>query len=162
MKYLIKKIYLILFLINILLLSTVSFGKDIFPKHSKEDISNYLSGIISVDQNDTTAGFGYLNKVQSIKNIHSNYNIQFIRTLILLEKFEEAFAFSKSVWYENKLFFEADLLLGIESFIKEDYSSAKKYFERLISCLQNHCLLGTQLYPFYVHHLELRYLDKLM
>ena len=39
--------------------------------------------------------------------------------------------FSKSVWDENELFFEADLLLGLDSFIKKDYKNSEKYFERL-------------------------------
>jgi tetratricopeptide (TPR) repeat protein len=49
----------------------------------------------------------------------------------LLEKFDEAFIFSKSVWDENELFFEADLLLGLDSFKKKDYKNSEKYFERL-------------------------------
>ena len=37
----------------------------------------------------------HLKKVQSLKNKHSKFNIEFIRTLVLLEKFDQAFAFSK-------------------------------------------------------------------
>jgi tetratricopeptide (TPR) repeat protein len=131
MRYFIKKIYFILLLVTILFLDTATYGKDSKVKYSRNNISNYLSGIVSVNQDYTNAAFKYLNKVQSLKNDHSNFNVQFIRTLILLEKFEQAFAFSKDVWLEDEYFFEADLLLGLESFIKKDYLNAEKHFERL-------------------------------
>ncbi len=128
MKYLIKTIYLF---IIVIFLITKSYAKDTKFKYSKNDISNYLSGIISVQQYNTTSGFKYLNKVKSLKNKHSNYNIQFIRTLILLGKFEEAFKFSQSIWQEINPVFEVELLLGLNSFIKNDYLNAEKYFQRL-------------------------------
>ena len=43
----------------------------------------------------------------------------------------EAFAFSKSIWNEEDFFFEADLLLGLESFIKKDYLNAERHFMRI-------------------------------
>jgi len=131
MRYFIKKIYFILLLVTILFLDTETFGKDSKVKYSRNNISNYLSGIVSVNQDYTNAAFKYLNKVQSLKNDHSNFNVQFIRTLILLEKFNQAFAFSKDVWLEDEYFFETDLLLGLEFFIKNDYLNAEKHFERL-------------------------------
>ena len=131
MRYFIKNIYFILLLVTILFLDTETFGKDSKVKYSRNNISNYLSGIISVNQDYTNAAFKFLNKVQSLKNDHSNFNVQFIRTLILLEKFEQAFAFSKDVWLEDEYFFETDLLLGLEYFIKKDYLNAEKHFERL-------------------------------
>ena len=48
-----------------------------------------------------------------------------------LEKFNKALEFSESVWSEDEFFFEADLLLGLDSFVKKDYKKAEKYFERL-------------------------------
>ena len=131
MRYFIKKIYFILLLVTILFLDTATYGKDSKVKYSRNNISNYLSGIVSVNQDYTNAAFKYLNKVQSLKNDHSNFNVQFIRTLILLEKFKQAFAFSKDVWLEDEYFFETDLLLGLEFFIKNDYLNAEKHFERL-------------------------------
>ena len=131
MRYFIKKINFILLLVTILFLDTATYGKDSKVKYSRNNISNYLSGIISVNQDYTNAAFKYLNKVQSLKNHHSNFNVQFIRTLILLEKFNQAFAFSKDVWLEDEYFFETDLLLGLEFFIKNDYLNAEKHFERL-------------------------------
>ena len=67
MKYFIKKIYLILLLITVLLFSNAAFSKNTKFQYSKDDISNYFSGIISLNKNYTTAGFKYLSKVKSLK-----------------------------------------------------------------------------------------------
>ena len=131
MKFLIKKIYIIFFLLIILLNANQVFARDNKVQYAREDISNYLLGIISVNENYNEEAFKYLKKVQSIKGKHSQFNIEFIRTLVLLEKFQKAFVFSKSVWDEDELYFETDLLLGLDSFIKKDYIEAEKYFERL-------------------------------
>ena len=131
MKYFIKTIYLITVVIIVLFPSAETLGKDTKFKYSQEDVSNYFSGIVSISQNYTTAGYKYLNNVQSLRSIHSNFNIQFIRSLILLGKFEQAFVFAKSIWREDELFFEIDLLLGLKSLIEKDYISAEKYLERL-------------------------------
>ena len=131
MKYFFKYIYSFLLLIVILLPSSKTFSMNAESKYSQENISNYFLGIVSLDQDNTTTGFKYLNKVQFLKNIHSNYNIQFVRSLVLLNKFGKAFSFSKSVWNEDENLFEVDLLLGIEYFLKKDYLKAEKHFERL-------------------------------
>ena len=131
MKYLIKKVYFVLFLTTILFFATKTFSKDSNDKYSQNNISNYLSGIISSNQDDTDAAFNYLNKVQSLKNSHHNYNIEFVHTLVLLGKFDQALKLSKEVWSEDEFFLEADLLLGLNFFLKKDYINAQKHFQRM-------------------------------
>ena len=131
MKFLIKKINIILFSLTIFLNQSESLARDNKVLYTRENISNYFLGIISAKRDFNREALKYLKKVESLKNVHSEFNNEFIKTLILLEKFEEAFEFSKNIWDENQLFFEADLLLGLEAFIREDYKSAEKYFWRL-------------------------------
>ena len=131
MKFLINKIYIISLLLIIFLIEPTAFAKDKKIQYSSKNISNYFSGIVSVSKNYNNRAFKHLKKVQLLKNRHSQFNIEFIRTLVLIEKFDEAFAFSKNVWTEEEFFFEADLLLGLNFLIKEDYINAEKHFERL-------------------------------
>ena len=77
---------------------TPTLAKDSKIKYSRENISNYFLGIISLNQNYTSSSYKYFNKIQSLKKNHSNYNIQFIRSLVLLEKFDQAFKFSKEIF----------------------------------------------------------------
>ena len=88
-------------------------------------------GVISAKQSRNKDAFRYLKNAKSIKNKHSQFNVEFIRTNVLLGKFKQAFVFSENTWKENELFFETDLLLGLDSFLKEDYIRAERYFERL-------------------------------
>ena len=131
MKFLIKKIYIILFFLTIFLIQLEAFARDSKALYTRENISNYFLGIVSANNNFNNEALRYLKKVESLKNRHSKFNVEFVRLLVLLEKFDEAFIFSKSVWDENELFFEADLLLGLDSFKKKDYKNSEKYFERL-------------------------------
>ena len=133
MKFLFKKICIVLFLVNLTFAGLTSFAdaKSAKKQYKKENIANYFSGIVSTNQDYNNKAFKYLNKVQSIKDRHYQFNVEFIRTLVLLKKFDEAFAFSKNSWIKDTLFFESDLLLGLNSFINKDYEQAELYFERL-------------------------------
>ena len=131
MKFFNKKIYLILFFLVVIFFGTTIYSKDNKILYTKHDISNYFSGIVFAEQDYTNDAFIHLKKAKNLKNKHSNYNIQFVRTLILLEKFDEAIAFSKGIWNENESLFEIDLLIGLDYFIKEDYLKAEKHFKRL-------------------------------
>ena len=131
MNFFIKKIYIILFLLTILLVGSKLFAKESKIRYTKENISSYFSGIISVNQSYNKEAFEYLKKVKSLKNMHSRFNAEYIRTLILIERFEQAFAFSKSVWTNDEFIFETDLLLGLDYFINKDYVNAEVHFERL-------------------------------
>jgi len=131
MKFLNKKIYIILFLFTMLLVGSKLFAKESKIRYTKENISSYFSGIVSVNQNYNDEAFKHLKKVKLLKNRHSRFNVEYIRTLILIEKFEQAFAFSKSVWTNDEFIFETDLLLGLDYFINKDYSKAETHFKRL-------------------------------
>ena len=72
MKFLIKKIYIILFLLTILLFESKLFAKENKIRYSKENISSYFSGIVSVNQNNNNKAFDYLKKAKSLKNKHSS------------------------------------------------------------------------------------------
>ena len=95
MNYFFKKNFLIFFLIIIASLGTEAFGKSNKIKYSKDDISNYFSGVISYNQDYTSTAFKYLDKVRFLKNEHPNFNNKFIRALVLLEKYKQAFNFQK-------------------------------------------------------------------
>ena len=130
MKVLIIKNYITLFVL-ILLLPTEVFSKNSENYYKSDNISNYFLGVVSSNQDYNNDAFKYLKKVQLLKNIHSQFNLEFLRTLVLVEKFEKANSFAKDIWKEDELFFEADLLLGLNYFINKDYINAEKYFKRL-------------------------------
>ena len=131
MKFLTKKNYIIFCLFIALFFEPKLLAGVSQANYKSKDISNYFSGIISTNQYYNKNAYDYLNRVKSINSIHSQFNVEFIRTLVLLEKFKQANSFSKKVWNKEELFFEADLLLGLNFLIDKDYDMAAKYFKRL-------------------------------
>ena len=63
MKFLIKKIYIIFFLLIILLTMSKVFAKDSQIQYTRENISNYFSGIISADRDYYNEAFKHLKQV---------------------------------------------------------------------------------------------------
>jgi len=140
MKLFIKKIYLILFFLVILSANREAFAKESKNEYFRESISSYFSGAVSYNSNDIKKTYEYLDKIKKINHNHNNYQIQYIHTLVLLKKFEKAIVFSKEINKEDNSLFEANLLLGISSYIKEDYNKAQKHFSNLNKSSQSHAI----------------------
>ena len=103
MKHFIKNIYLNLLLVVVFLIGSESYSKGTNVEYSKETISNYFTGIISARQDNTKKAFKHLNKIQSIKKTHDNFSIEFIRTLVLLEKFDQAINLLKGIATDSSI-----------------------------------------------------------
>ena len=131
MKFLGKKIYIIIFLFAIFFSSSKTFSANNQIKYKSENISNYFLGLVSSNNNYDKDALKHFKRITSLRTKHSQFNTEYLKTLVVLDNFDEAFEFSKTIWKEDELFFEADLLLGIESFQKKNYEKAEKYFERL-------------------------------
>ena len=113
------------------LYTTSSLSRNTEYVFSEKNVSNYFSGIISINQNNTSQAFNFFQKVKILQNQHANYNAQFLRTLVLLKKFNQSFDFVNDLSQDNINFFEANLLLGVKYFINSDYLNAEKYFKKL-------------------------------
>ena len=131
MKYFFKKIYLLFFLISFFIGQTTVFGKSNKIEYSRYTVTNYLSGIMFANQDLSNRAFSHLNKIRYLKNSHENFSIQFLRTLILLDKFDQAFIFSKNAAQGDRNFFESSLLMGLNDIVNENYQNAEKHFSKM-------------------------------
>ena len=75
MQFLITKNYIILLLVTLILLPNKICAKNNETLYTEKNISNYFSGVISAKNDNDIKAEQYLSKVQSLQNIHSNYNI---------------------------------------------------------------------------------------
>ena len=66
------------------------------------------------------------------------FDANYLFALVLLEKYDESFAYARDLNLENKEIAEANLLLGINSYINNDYFDAEKYFTRLKNISYNY------------------------
>ena len=131
MKYLFKARTFTFFLLIILFYTSFSWSKSTNSIYSEKNISNYFSGIISINENNTSQAFYFLKKTQLLQDEHSEFNEQFLRTLTLLGKFNQSFDYINNLSPEKADFFEANLFSGLNYFVKKDYLNAEKYFKKL-------------------------------
>ena len=73
MKFLDKKIYIILLLLFILLFESKVFARDSKIQYTSKDISNYFLGVVSASENYNNEAFNYLKKVQLLKDRHKPF-----------------------------------------------------------------------------------------
>ena len=69
MKFIIKKVYIILLLL--ILFQAKVFARDIEVLRTGENISNYFSGIISRKNHDYNRSYKYLKKIQQENRLDS-------------------------------------------------------------------------------------------
>ena len=131
MRFYIKNIYLILLIIISFSNINEAFAKEKKIKYFKKDISNYFSGTVSSKYSDYGNAYEYLNKIKDLSTNHDNYKVRFLNTLIQLRKFDEAFNFSRNIWNKEELFFEVELIMGLNFFLNSNYSKAEMHFRRL-------------------------------
>ena len=60
---------------------------------------------MALNANNNKTALKYFNEIDLNNFKHSNLNIEFIRTLVLLEKFDDAIALSKKTWKKEDVFF---------------------------------------------------------
>ena len=131
MEFFKKKNYIIFLIIIVFLNQHKVFAKERKTLYKRENISNYFLGTVSAKKKLDNQSYKYLTKVQILKNNHSKFNIEYLRSLVLVERFDEAFKFAKSIPNKDDPFYDVDLLLGLDFFEKEDYENAEKHFRRL-------------------------------
>ena len=94
-------------------------------------IANYFSGILLLNENKYNASYKFLKKLDGLEDIHLNYSSKYLFSLVNLERFNEAFNYSKKLEKRKLGNFESDLIIGIHYLKNENYDLAKKYFLKL-------------------------------
>ena len=91
-----------------------------------KNISNYFSGILSLNSNQYDDAYRYFNKLNNLERDHLSFSKKQLYTLVNLGKIEEAFYFSKKLEKKNIDTFESNLIIGIYYLKNEKYDLSKK------------------------------------
>ncbi len=94
-------------------------------------ISNYFSGIISFDNFDYEKSQVFFKKMDKGKTTNEKYSSMRIQSLVNLEKYQEAYKYSKKLEKIDQSNFNSDLFLGIYYFKSNNFVKSKNYFEKL-------------------------------
>ena len=103
-----------------------------FKDFNSKQLSNYFSGIISHNNQKNEQALKYLKSSKQLLNQHEEYFRRLIFSLVLNQNVDRAFQEIKFLKNKNQSeFFEAQLLLLIDSINKKKFGKTKLYLKKL-------------------------------
>ena len=122
-----KKIILILLIF--LFYQTHSYSKsNSFEKIDSKNLSKYFSGIVASHNENNTKALNFFNSSKILMNAHDGYLERLVSSLVLENKISQAIAIVKqNRGKNNSNFFDADLLMIIDSLRRNDLDKAYTY-----------------------------------
>ena len=140
------KLLKILLITIILLYQTTTYSKTSdLNKFNHKYLSNYFSALLSYDNQNNDRALKYFNSSKFLLNKHEKFLKQYVLSLIIdgqVSKAIKQIKYSKNENYSN--FFEAKILLVIDSLIN-------KNFKKALKLLSNNNFDEDNTYEFIVH-----------
>ena len=129
----IKKIKI--FLIISLFYQTPLYSKsNSFEDFNSKNLSKYFSGIVAFENKDNTAALDFFNSSKILLDRHNPYLKRYIYSLVLENKVSHAINVIKTNKDKtNTDFFDAYLLLILDSLKKKDYEKATIYLREIVN-----------------------------
>ena len=122
----------LIYLLLLLNIANFAHTKDIDKFLNENDITNYFSGIVAINENQYQDSYYYLKDLNNLEQSHYNYSQYFQYSLITLKKFREAVNYSKKL-EENKIDnFESNLISAVYYLKNQDQAKSTYYIEQLI------------------------------
>ncbi|MDC3257290.1 hypothetical protein OAU30_00145 [Candidatus Pelagibacter sp.] len=128
----------IIILISILLYQSSLFSKSTsFDEFNSKNLSKYFSGIVAFENKDNSKALNYFNASKILINRHEPYLKRFVMSLVLEDNVTQAINYIKANRKKNNTyFFEAYVLLALDSIKKNDINKALKILSEVPENLQ--------------------------
>ena len=116
----------------ILFYQTAAYSKSAsFNDFNSRDLTNYFSGIIAYENRENTDALKFFNASKVLINRHDSYLKRYVNSLVLENKVAQAINIIKNRSNKgNTDFFNAYILLVIDSLKRNDFVKADKYLTR--------------------------------
>ena len=128
----IKKLYKIttgiIFVIVFFSFSTLN-AKNVVKFNKSNYISDYISGVILLNENQYEQSYNYLKRLNGLEESHPTYSLKYLYSLINSGNFNQAYNFSKKL-KEKARWFESNLIVGIHHLKNSKFVLSQKYFTR--------------------------------
>jgi tetratricopeptide (TPR) repeat protein len=99
-----------------------------FNDFNSRDLTNYFSGIIAYENKENTDALKFFNASKVLINKHNSYLKRYVNSLVLENKVAQAINIIKNKNNKNNIdFFNAYILLVIDSLKKNDFKKADEY-----------------------------------
>tara|TARA_B100000963_G_scaffold216489_1_gene188804 strand:+ start:9348 stop:11048 length:1701 start_codon:yes stop_codon:yes gene_type:complete len=120
----------ILFVIILIFFSTLH-AKNVEKYNKADNISDYFSGILLLNQSQYIESYEYLRKLNGLEESHENYSSKYLYSLVNSGNFNQAFYYSKKLERERKARFESELVIGIYHMKHSNLDLSRKYFSKI-------------------------------
>jgi len=101
-------------------------------------LSNYFSGIVAYENNDNSQALKFFRLSKHLIKQHNSYLENYIYTLVLEGKFQQAASEIKQNLTENNSnFFEAYLILAIDSLKRKNYKKSREHLQKSYEFINN-------------------------
>ena len=108
-----------------------------FDEFNSKNLSKYFSGIVAFENKDNSEALSYFNSSKMLLNQHDPYLEKFVMSLVLEDRVGQAIHFVRANSEKsNSNFFEAYILLVIDSIKKKDFNKALEYLSEVPEFLQ--------------------------
>ena len=124
-------------LTKILVIIAASYQTPVYSKSASfneinsKNLSNYFSGIVAFENRENKDALRFFNASKILLNKHNLYLKRYTYSLVLENKIPQAINIIKNN-SDNINFFDAFLLLAIDSLKKDDFNKAEKYINKTL------------------------------
>ena len=131
MKNLKFQFKLIIYLFIFVSTSNIILAKNSDKFSNAKDISNYFSGIISVNNNQFEKSYIFLKSLENLENSHYAYSQYYQYSLITLSRFKDAANYSKKLNDKKLDNFESNLVSAVYHLEDKNFTKASLYLKKL-------------------------------
>ena len=124
-------------LVKLLVISVIFYQTPVYSKSASfndfnsRDLSNYFSGIVAFENRDNSDALKFFNSSKVLLNKHDLYLKRYVYSLVLEDKILQAINIIKNSGNKNNSdFFEAYILLIVDSLKQNNFVKAEKYLDQ--------------------------------
>ena len=103
-------------------------AKNLDKFNEADKVSDYLSGILLLNDSQYKESFKFLKKLKGLEESHVNYSIKYLYSLVNSGNLNEAFNYSRKLEKQKLDIFESNLITGVFYLKNSNLDLAKKYF----------------------------------
>ena len=101
-------------------------------------LSNYFSGIVAYENNDNSEALQFFKSSKNLIKQHNSYLKKYIFALVLEGKAQQATSeIKQNLTEDNSDFFEAHLLLALDSLKRKKYKKSREHLQRSYEFINN-------------------------
>ena len=123
-KLILQTLFLYIFLLTS---SSISLEKNF----KRETLSNYFSGVISLQNNKYNKSYNFLKKMENFEDNHVDYSYAFVETLVNNSRIDEAFRYSYKLRKKGMNFFQSDIIIISKLIKNKNFKETHKYLNSI-------------------------------